>query len=427
MTTLNRQQPPAYHDIEKVEMKPAETARLDNGVPVYFVDGGSHELLRIELLFNAGSRFGERALLASAANSLLRDGTSRYSAKEIAEKVDYYGAFLETELSRDTASVVLYALNKHLDEILPLFRDVIFDASYPEEEVQIYRRNQHQKMLVNLEKEAYFARRMFGEKVFGEEHPYGRVAQPGHYQDLKRDDLRKFHQRHYKLGQAEIYLAGKVTKNVMQQLNTIFGIEPAERQTMEAEIPAYKGSLGLAYEDRPDALQSAIRVGRRTVNRSHEDFHGLQFLNTILGGYFGSRLMSNLREDKGYTYGVGSGLVSYDHTGAWVMATEVNADHTADAIDQIKLEMKRLREELVGQEEIDLVKNYMKGVLLKEIDGPFGLIQKFKNIHRHGLDYDYYIQWMQVINEMGSDGVMELANQYLVEDDFVTVVVGKRQ
>jgi zinc protease len=180
------------------------------------------------------------------------------------------------------------------------------------------------------------------------------------------------------------------------------------------------------FLEKEEALQSAIRIGRRTINRSHADFPGLQVLNTILGGYFGSRLMANIREDKGYTYGIGSASVSLKNAGYFFIASEVGAEVCSKAIDEIDKEIEILKTQPVPDDELVLVRNYMLGSLLGSLENAFSHADKFKNIFFYGLGYDYYERYIQTVKDISAERIMELANKYFNAGDFERVIVGKK-
>ena len=180
------------------------------------------------------------------------------------------------------------------------------------------------------------------------------------------------------------------------------------------------------YLERPDALQSAIRLGQISVNRSHPDFVGIQVLSTILGGYFGSRLMANIREDKGYTYGIGAGLSAFKHTGCFVIASEVGVAVCEAALEEIRKEMTLLQQEPVSAEELDLVRNYILGSFLGSLENTLSHADKFKNIYFSGLGYDYYDRYIKTVKSITSDTLQGLAQQYFNFDDMQRVVVGKK-
>ncbi|MBS1503743.1 MAG: insulinase family protein, partial [Bacteroidetes bacterium] len=166
-------------------------------------------------------------------------------------------------------------------------------------------------------------------------------------------------------------------------------------------------------------------MGLPMITRVHPDFPALQVLNTVLGGYFGSRLMANIREDKGYTYGIGSGLSSLKQGGAMFIASEVGADVCRDAVSEIEKEISILKTELIPDDELALVRNYMMGSLLGSLENVFSHADKFKNIYFSGLNYDYYDRYTEVVKTVTAGELLQLANKYLDLDKFYRVIVGK--
>lgn len=425
---LNRKNAPAFQTVEKIEMIKANEQRLNNNIHVYTINAGTQDLIKIEFLFAAGMYQQVMPLQATTVNTMLEEGTSKLNAAQIADKVDYYGAFLEVGVSQDSASVVLYTLNKHLAATLPVVEQVIKDAVFPQPELDTHLRNKKQKFLVNNQKVAVLARKQFTELLFGAKHPYGINVQELDFEIINRQHLLSFYQSHYRSNNCKVIVSGKVNDSVINLLNTHFGgndwntLQPIQQKTITTTGSTQKQHLSL----KEDALQSAIRIGRLLFNKTHADYHSFQVLNTLLGGYFGSRLMSNIREDKGYTYGIGSGLASLQHSGYFFISTEVGVDVCQKALDEIYFEIKRLREELVPEEELELVKNYMLGTFLRSVDGPFALAERFKGIMEYNLQYDYFDRYLATIKDISASHIRELANQYLTTDSLLELVVGKK-
>jgi zinc protease len=179
------------------------------------------------------------------------------------------------------------------------------------------------------------------------------------------------------------------------------------------------------YFERPDAIQSAVKVGRVLFNKTHPDYFKFQVLNSVLGGYFGSRLMANIREDKGYTYGIGSGINNLVRSGYFFISTEVGADVTSSTLSEIYKELKVLRENLIPDTELETVRNYMLGNFLRSVDGPFSLGEKFRAIWEYGLDYSFFDEYFRVVKSVTPGELRDIANQYLREEDMIECVVGK--
>lgn len=425
---INRITAPEFKTIDKINIIKAAGQKLDNGIPVYSINAGSQEISKVEFIFNAGMYHQNRTLLASSTNTLLECGTSKYSALQISENIDFYGSFLELGVGQDFATVTLYSLNKYLNESLVFLEEILKDATFPQSEIDILLANKKQKHLINSQKVNYLARRRFSELLFGEKHPYGIDVKTEDFDTLKRNDIIDFYKKHYNSGNCFIVISGKLSDNIIQVLNTHFGKNawgtPNTIQKIDATITTTTQQKNRV--DKPDAIQSAIRIGRILFNKTHSDYFNFQVLNTILGGYFGSRLMANIREDKGYTYGIGSGLNSFVNAGYFSISTEVGADVTVPALEEIYKEIKRLRDDLVRTEELETVRNYILGQFLRSVDGPFALAEKFKAVHEFGLDYSYYENYFNSVKKVTPNELRDLANKYLQEKDLIECVAGKK-
>jgi zinc protease len=428
MQTLDRKTSPAFKTVEKIEMIKAGEQRLRNNIPVYSINAGTQELIKIEFLFSAGMYQQEIPLQAVTVNTMLEEGTSKLTAAQIAEKVDYYGAFLETGISQDTASIVLYTLNKHLKSTLPVVEQVIKDAIFPQQELDTHIRNKKQQFYVNEQKVANVARKRFTELLFGEKHPYGINVKETDFEVINRSHLNAFYSKFYRSNNCKIILAGKIDDTVLSLLDHHFGgndwngSSDLTRENISITTSSELENVIL----KKDAVQSAIRIGKILFNKTHPDFQSLQVLNTVFGGYFGSRLMSNIREDKGYTYGIGSGIASLQNSGYFFISTEVSVDVCKDAINEIYFEMNRLREELIPADELQLVKNYLLGTFLRSVDGPFAMAERFKGIMEYNLGYDYFDNYIATIRSVSASQLQDLANLYFDKNSMIELVVGKK-
>jgi len=424
--TLQRAIAPESKAIDHINLIKPERIKLDNGCNIFSFNSGDQELVRIEWIF-ANLRFDpKKPLLNVAVNTMLTEGTSKLSASQIADKVDFYGAFLQVDYGYDHSQVTLYTLNKQLQHTLPVIKDVITDSIFPEKELETFIRNQQQKLQVSLQKNDVVARRAFNKAIYGNTI-YGLGAEFEDYKTLHRDDMLWHFKQMYQPSNCTILIAGKVDANTLKQLTNAFGNDWQNPTIIaDSEQPALKPAKEHFYfVEKPEALQSAIRIGLPSITRTHADFAALQVLNTVLGGYFGSRLMANIREDKGYTYGIGSGISSLKHGGAWFIATEVGADVCKAAVTEIEKEINLLKTELVPEEELSLVRNYMLGSLLGSLENVMSHADKFKNIYFADLGYDYYERYTEVIKTITAKELLQLANKYLDLDKFYKVIVGK--
>lgn len=423
---LNRTNAPAFKQVNDINFIKPDSNQLSNGIAVYTVNAGEQELVRIEFIFQNVNWNVDMPLQAIAVNGLITNGTEKLSAKEIAEKVDYYGAFLQTDYTSDYTNITLYSLTKHLPSVLPVVWSVLNESVFPQQELDIYIQNQKQKLQVSLQKNDYLARKTFAHAIFGNSF-YGSDIQLSDYDVLKREDLLTYYKAAFQPKNCTIIVAGKFVDKDFEALNSVFGGQWKNDGAFAKNTFSFEPKVGQEiYIEKPDALQSAIRMGNLSINRTHPDFPAFQILNCVFGGYFGSRLMANIREDKGYTYGIGSAVASLNQAGYFFLATEVGADVCASALAEIEKEVELLRNTPVTQEELDLVKNYMLGSLLGSLENAFSHADKFKNILFSGMDYSYYDSYVATVKNITVERLNEIAKQYLDWNAFTKVIVGKK-
>lgn len=424
---LNRNSAPEIIDAVdmKLQLQPYTSFTLDNGVPVYAVDGGAQDVLMIELVFFAGNWYEEKNIVAATTNFMLKNGTQQKNAFAINEHFDFYGAYLNRSCYNETAVITLHCLTKYVSELLPVVAEVITDSIFPEEELVIYKQNQKQRLDINLKKCDFIANRLIDEYIYGFHHPYGKYTSTLDFDNLQRDDLIDFYRKMYTEGKCLVFAAGKIPQDLESQLNKVFGSLPLNRHAVPAiqfnTEPAVTKKYSIIND--PEGVQGAIRIGRPFPNRHHPDFSKVQILNNIFGGFFGSRLMSNIREDKGYTYGIHSHVQNHIHTCALVISTEAGRDVCEATIDEVYKEMNILCTEPVDEEEMDLVRNYMIGSLLGDLDGPFQIIARWKNYILNGVDEKYFYDSLTTVKTVTAEELQELAKKYLDREAFYELLV----
>lgn len=423
---LNRTLAPESLQVNEIKFLEPLAQHLDNGIPVFTINAGKQELVRIEFIFENVNWDASKPLQAVGVSHLINNGTAKLSAKEIADKVDYYGAFLQTEYGADQSSVKLYTLNKHLQSVLPILRSILNESIFPAQELAIFVQNQKQSLQVNLQKNDFLARRQFANSIFGDTS-YGSNIDAEDYDALKQEDLINYFKAAYKPENCTVIAAGKFEENEFAILNSVFGNQWENTNASVINKFTFEASpKGELLIERPEAIQSAIRMGALSISRNHKDFPGFQVLNCLLGGYFGSRLMANIREDKGYTYGIGSAVVSLRDAGYFFIATEVGAEVCGNALIEIEKEIDLLKIELVSEQELDLVRNYMLGSMLGSLENAFSHADKFKNVYFSGLDHNYYENYITTVKTITSQDLKDLAGKYLNTENFTKVVVGKK-
>ncbi len=420
-----RTSPPALKIPQDVKLPDIERRKLSNGIPLYNIRMGTQPVVRVDLVFGAGRWYESKQLVARACSMLLREGTKRYSAAQIAELSDYYGAAIKVRENFDHVTVSLICLTKYFDKLIPVLEDMLTDATFPEKDFADYVTRSKQKLRIELEKVDVLAFRHFTEMLFGAAHPYGYNSQPEMYDLLQLEDLRCHYRNFYTAENCSIFVAGQSDEHILalceQHLGRNLQVSGAQLITQYTAEESIQRQM---LVDMPNSHQSAIRVGRRMFTRNDPDYHGSFVLNTLLGGYFGSRIMMNLREDKGYTYGAYSALDTLVHEGYLYISTEVDREYRQEALDEIYIELQRLIDEPASEPELVMLRNYTLGQTLRALDGPFMVSELFRDIIVYGEDEQSFYQYVDVVKSISAEQLQSLAMRYLQRDDMFEVVVG---
>ena len=417
---LDRSTPPAAQEIEHFEIPLPETIVLDNGIPLFAFNLAEQEVIKVEFVFKAGTCYEEVPGTSYLASKLLLEGTSKRTSSEIASQIDYYGAFVESSSGFDYLTLTVYSLNKHLNFLLEIVDDCLRNATFPEKEFELLRKVKKQDLLINEGKNNLVASKLFRHNLMGN-HPYGYILKPEDMDLVTRQDCKDFYSQHL-FKDPEIFICGKFGRQTISTLNNTFGDLDFSIANREASTP--KKTLGTVNQTIDDSLQSSIRIGNFTLNRNHKDIHSLAITNSIFGGYFGSRLMKNIREDKGYTYGIYSSIAHLHDASFFVISTDVKKEFTSHTIDEIHKEISILKTESVSTSELETVSKYLAGQFLSNLDSPFSIASKFKSVHQAGLDYTFYYDYLAQLKTINADKVLEMANKYFDTEEFIQVVVG---
>ncbi len=419
---LDRKTPPTYHPVTNIKLQLAEQRHLRKGVPLHIINAGKQEVIRIEIIFRGGTVHEEKNGQAFFATKMLSEGSSRYSAKEIATIMDSHGAYLELAPGFDTSTITIYTLSKHLSVLLPVVQSIVTEPVFPEKELEILKDIKKQKLRVDNSKNATVASKQFRNKLFPE-HPYGNFLKEEDIDGISSADLLHFFRQNFHLNY-EIIISGAVSSEVENAITGAFNEVPV-RENPEVNISLPPETVpGQAIVRKEGSLQSSIRMGRMLFNLQHEDYTSFSVLNTIFGGYFGSRLMKSIREEKGYTYGIYSNTVPMRRAGYFVIGTDVIGEYTHQTIDEILLQIKNLRDIPVDPVELETVKNYMLGSFLSSLNTPFAIADQYKTIYFNDLPLDYYDRYINEINEVSADKLQYLAQKYLVPEELFSVIVG---
>ncbi|MDP4209340.1 MAG: pitrilysin family protein [Bacteroidota bacterium] len=424
---VNRTEVPSIKQINSFNIVKAAGQVFPNGVPFYSINSNDGDFIKIEWMFVAGNWVQPSPLVAFAVNSMLSEGSQKYSSVQISEMIDFYGAFLSFNVDKDFAFVSLMCMGKYLAEVLEIVEEVIKNATFPEHELEVFRNKHKQQFLVEQTKVRNIARSEHAGLLFGTDHPYGYKVVDSDFDKLNRDSLVQFHRERYQSANCKIIASGKVDENVVKTIEQYFGVSFWNaQQTLSYPVCQPQTSPGKkVLIEKDDAVQSAVRIGKVLFNKHHSDYHGMQILNCILGGYFGSRLMAKIREEKGYTYGINSLFVTLKNEGYLAIVSELGTEVTVPAIEDIYAEIEKLRQEPVAEDELERVKNYILGDIVRMFDGPFAQAESFISLIENDLDYDHFDQMISTVKNITAGELQLLAQKYFDPASFTQVVVGK--
>ncbi len=421
--TLSRKIAPEFGHITAFSFLPVVTSKTGGGVPCYFINGGSEDVVKIDFIFDAGSKRQHKTCLAAATNSLLMEGTRKHGSLELADKLDSLGAFIQNSCSADDATISVYSLNRNIGQCLEIINEIFNEASFPEKELHTYANTQAGRLRISQKKTDHLCRRAFNAALWGAEHPYGRSANPEDFLSLQREELASFFSENYTTCGLKIICSGKITDDIRLLIHQL-AFKNNKPQTKLPDFSIKPDSNKKQFISHNNSVQSSIRIGKRMFDRTHEDYRSMQLLNLILGGYFGSRLMKNIREEKGLTYGIYSSLESFRGGGVFYISTDVNNDSSSYAVTEIYNEIKRLKNEPIPPKELEIAKNYYLGAFLRGLDGAFLQSEKTKTLIDYNLKREYYNELFNIIKETDSEKLICLANKHLCVNDFYEIICG---
>ena len=405
-----------------------EPVRLGNGVPVYMTGSGTLELLRIEFVIPAGHLMEEVHLAASTACAMLTEGSHDHNAVTLNDLIDSTGAALTHAADKDTAGLVTVTLTRKLDEVIALTGEILFRPSFPENELRMLTDRRIQAFLTSRQRTSVIAREAFYEALCGSMHPYGRITTEEDYRNLTTGDLRHFHNKHYRPENMYVTVAGREPWKALPVLERYFSGN-ATGKWQKPRIPSAgfdTAKPGRIFREVPGSVQSTVRMGWKGITRDHPDYLDLQVATMILGGYFGSRLMRRIREEKGFTYGIQAVAGAFHSIGYITIMTDVANTYREDTVTEIRNEIGKLRTEEVTGDEMALVRNHMMGELARLFDGPFSIADAARAIIDYEAGSDFYTRFADTVKTITPGRVKEIFNKYFNPDEAWEIIAGSR-
>ncbi|MEA3448696.1 MAG: pitrilysin family protein [Bacteroidota bacterium] len=414
---------PPVKPVSKLTPLPVYESLLDNGLQVAGFFSDDVKVLKIDFVFEAGKAHQSKAYLAAFCNAMIREEKQTKHAAGTEALLDYYGIFLQQKLQKHWSVFSFYVPVMYLNKFLPLAYKMLFEPEFTDESLHFIREKTRQNLRKNLQRTDFVADANLDNMIWGKDHPLGYYPTEQKLEHISIDDIKTFYETHYKTN-CRIIISGFFPKNIHTLLNNYFGKSQMvynDKSNHTEKSAAKNQHLQIPMENKS---QVSIRWGQMCISPHHPDYFKFKILNTIFGGYFGSRLMQNIREDKAYTYGINSSIQPSSFGSEFRISTDAGREYLKDTIRQIEKEADALRTKKTPKSEIKLVKNYMAGELLSAFDGPFKHAGIYRYLIEMNLDFDYYTRFLENIKNTTPEDMLVTAQHYLNLKDLHKVSVG---
>ncbi len=425
MTPIDRAVAPKSKGLKEICFNTPNEYRLQNGIPVYTLIQKDTPIVSITLDFKAGEYYQNQAFIALAVSRLLTKGTKHFSAKKIAEKIACQGAEINTHYGTNLITINLICTKDKLKSVLPILSDIIQFPTFEEKELEQLKEKELQMLHLKMQKVDYLSNRKFFNQIFGDKHPFGNILEEKHIQQVHPEILKEYHSTYFVAERCKIHCAGNIDEKTIQLLDTFFGNTlTVNFNSIEKPHKRFPTKEKFHLIEKNDAVQSSVKIGFAMDRPTEEDFMQLKILNTIYGGNYCSRLMQNIRQEKGYTYGIHSSASIYHDSLVFLIQTETGAEYTQKVMDEIFSEMIRLQNALVSKKELMATQNWISGSLLRMFDGAFNQMNVYRQLHSNGLSQHFYTNYFESIKNINPQQIKSLAKQYLNPDVMFQVVAG---
>lgn len=426
-TILDRKNPPAVSSFSRLELPATTESVLDNGVRLVMLDAGDREITRIMVVRDGGVIEADNPGVAVVLPELSMEGTARFSAESIADIIDFNGARCRASAHLHHLSTTLTTLTSKLPAVMPILTDVVSSPLLPDSSLAAIADKAASKIEINMQRVTYQAARGLTIMTKGANHPASRETTPEMMRSITRADVTDFFRRGLNPRSMTLFVSGRLNDAIIESLNrTIGSIEPLGKGIEVDYTPFHPSEVQQTMTtDRPGSLQSAVAMGIPSIGRTDEDYIPLRLAVIALGGYFGSRLMSNIREDKGLTYGIGASLVGGIEGSTIEIMTETDNRYVYPLIEEVKNEIFRLHDPATyTTDEIERMKRYLMTTLASALDTPFTVMDTYANILFSGTPDDYFARQQDFIESMSGATLAEAAAKYIDPDRMYISIAG---
>jgi zinc protease len=398
-----------------------QKGQLSNGVPLFLFPEKAQDVFRVEWVFKRTPKITDNPALGSMLAKVLQEGTEKHSAFDFNSLLAQKGAFTDVQGGKDFWVITLYAMPRFASALIPLLEEMILEPILTEEAIEKHVRLSLQQLEVSRKKTAWWAGQLFSNTLYPE-HPYGQMADEAAYQAIHQEELKTFHQALLHVAPTAIFVSGHIDASLEKAMmeSRFHSLVRQQTESLQAPRPAEVSTI---KQDIGAGVQTSIRMGKRIDGPAGDGYPVLYCLNELFGGFFGSRLMQNIREDKGWTYGIRSSLAHMPGGSHLVIGSDIQAGMAEAAFEEIAKEMMRLQNELVSPTELDTVRNFILGDFINEVDTVFALSDKYRGLYLNGLPNDWHKRMGAKIQTLTAEDLMYAAQSWLKPEDMHRVAV----
>jgi len=420
---LDRTLSPKYIDIPTIKIpQPYLNMTRSGSIPIFSYTGDDQKVIKLDMIFKSGKWYEPENGLAYFTGNMLKGGTSKSDSNKIASDMDYYGAVFSINSHRDFSHLQLLTIKKHFYKTLSIMKEIIVDSIFPEDYLDILKNIEKNRISLDDKKNNIVSYKILREQIYGKNHPYGIRLEQSDIDKIKIKDLKSYYSESF-FSDCEVYISGIDDESEIDKvLDYLDYLKPNNAKDISHPIPKARSSkINLEIKD---SVQSSISIGKSFPTKNHEDFIPLYIVNELLGGFFGSRLMTNIREEKGYTYGIYSQIIPMFNSSMFCISTDVAKEYAKKTCDEVYKEIEKLQTNPVDDEELDGLKKHIKGKILLSIDGPYSMMDKFIKVRSHGLNIDYYKKLYDKVSNIDQEEIMNITKKYLDLKTLNKVIVG---
>lgn len=428
MSELNRCVAPEVFPLRGMKLPDVQRIMLENGVELVWLNHGSQPVNRMMITWRVGAADVECQEALHLLRMLLPEGTKSFTGEQMAETFEYNGAWIRVEAGMHVLSITVHSLNKTVAEILPSVMEMIMVPTFPQENMVSIRAKEAAACDLRRKRVVQKALELSRKLSYGEHHPLSRVETGKSIQFVERAQIVDIHERIMLSSAPVVYLAGQIDDALLKMVCNALGSLrfSARKNAVACTMVPFEARKSDIREVDVDAssLQTAIRMSMPTITRAHDDYESLRFTVFAFGGYFGSRLMSNIREDKGYTYGINASLASLKEGAHISVNCQCDNKYSDLVLDEINNEVKRLSSELMDEEELQVVKSTAMSSLTAVLDSPFSIMDYYALLDSYGIGGEYYGHQLKQLEELTLERVRYCAEQYIADAPQIIALAG---